>query len=60
MQENSVLLKTAQSLEELARLKSHQQEVRYHSGEVPLSAFLESRIEVLKAQKNTLSTRPGV
>ena len=54
IQEISVLLKNAQSLEELARLKSHQQEVRYHSGEVPLSAFLESRIEVLKAQKNTL------
>ena len=31
-----------------------QQEVRYHSGEVPLSVFLESRNEVLKAQKNTL------
>ena len=54
IQEISVLLKNAQSLEELARLKSHQQEVRYHSGEVPLSAFLESRTEVLKAQKNTL------
>ena len=54
IQESSVVLKNAQSLEELARLKSHQQEVRYHSGEVPLSAFLESRIEVLKAQKNTL------
>ena len=54
-QEFNVLLKTAQSLEELARLKSHQQEVRYHSGEAPLSVFLESRIEVLKAQKDTLS-----
>jgi outer membrane protein TolC len=52
--ETSVLLKTAQSLEELARLKSHQQEVRYHSGEVPLSAFLESRKEILNAQQNTL------
>jgi outer membrane protein TolC len=55
IQEISVLLKNAQALEELARLKSHQQEVRYHSGEVPLSAFLESRIEVLKAQKSTLT-----
>lgn len=54
-QESRVLLKTDQSLEELARLKAHQQEVRYHSGEVPLSAFLESRTEVLKAQKNVLS-----
>jgi outer membrane protein TolC len=54
IQEISVFLKNAQSLEELARLKSHQQEVRYHSGEVPLSAFLESRNEVLRAQKDTL------
>ena len=54
IQEVSILLKSAQSMEELARLKSHQQEVRYHSGEVPLSAFLESRIELLKAQRNTL------
>jgi outer membrane protein TolC len=53
-QENGLVLKNAQSLEELARLRSHQQEVRYHSGEVPLSAFLESRNEVLKAQQNTL------
>ena len=55
MNEFSVAFKSAQSLEELARLKSQQQEVRYHSGEVPLSVFLESRIEVLKAQKTTLS-----
>jgi len=54
IQENSVALKNAQSLEELARLKSHQQEIRYHSGEVPLSVFLESRSEVLKAQKATI------
>jgi len=52
--ENSVVLKNAQFLEELARLKSHQQEVRYHSGEVPLAVFLESRNEVLRAQKDTL------
>jgi outer membrane protein TolC len=55
IQEIGILVKSAQSLEELARLKSRQQEVRYHSGEVPLSAFLESRIELLKAQRNTLS-----
>jgi outer membrane protein TolC len=55
IQEMRVLLKNSQSLEELARLKSNQQEVRYHSGKVPLSAFLESRIEVLKAQKDTLN-----
>jgi outer membrane protein TolC len=54
VQEIGVLLKNAQSLEELARLKAQQQEVRYHSGEVPLSVFLESRIEVLRAQKTTL------
>jgi outer membrane protein TolC len=53
IQEITTLLKNAQSLEELTRLKSHQQEVRYHSGEVPLSAFLESRIELLKAQRDT-------
>ena len=52
--ETSVALKNAQFLEEMARLKSHQQEVRYHSGEVPLAVFLESRTEVLRAQKDTL------
>ena len=54
IQEIGVLLKNAQSMEELARLKAQQQEVRYHSGEVPLSVFLESRVEVLRAQKTTL------
>jgi hypothetical protein len=54
IKEISLGLKNAQSLEELARLKSRQQEVRYHSGEVPLSVFLESRHEVLRAQKETL------
>jgi len=54
IQANSVALKNAQSLEELARLKSQQQEVRYHSGEVPLAAFLDSRNEVLRAKQNTL------
>src|SRR3989339_194858 len=54
IQANSVALKNAQSLEELARLKSQQQEVRYHSGELPLAAFLDSRNEVLRAKQNTL------
>jgi outer membrane protein TolC len=54
IQKTHVELKNAQALEELARLKSHQQEVRYHSGEVPLSVFLESRSEVLRARKNTI------
>jgi outer membrane protein TolC len=54
IQENSVALKNAQSLEEMARLKSQQQEVRYHSGEVTLAAFLDSRSEVLRAKQNTL------
>jgi len=54
IQENNQLLKNSKSLEELARLKSHQQEVRYHSGEVPLSVFLESRSEVLRTRKNTI------
>ena len=52
--ESSAALKNAQSLEEMARLKSQQQEVRYHSGEVPLAAFLDSRSEVLRAKQNTL------
>jgi len=54
IQKARIELKNAQALEELARLKSHQQEVRYHSGEVPLSAFLESRIEVLRTRKNAI------
>jgi outer membrane protein TolC len=49
--EKNVALKNAQSLEELARLKAHQQEVRYQSGEAPLPVFLESRREVLKGQE---------
>jgi outer membrane protein TolC len=49
--EKNVALKNAQSLEELARLKAHQQEVRYQSGEAPLPIFLESRREVLKVQE---------
>jgi outer membrane protein TolC len=52
--EKNVALKNAQSLEELARLKAHQQEIRYQSGEVPLPLFLESRREVLKAQEEVV------
>ncbi len=54
IQEKQVALKNAQAREELARLKAHQQEVRYQSGEAPLSVFLESRKEVLLIQKETV------
>jgi outer membrane protein TolC len=54
IQERGVDLKQAQSREELARLKAHQNEVRYQSGEVPLTTLLESRKEVLVAEKDTL------
>jgi outer membrane protein TolC len=52
--EKQVAVKNAQSLEELARIKAHQQEIRYQSGEVPLPAFLDSRKEVLKVQEETV------
>jgi outer membrane protein TolC len=54
IQEREVTMKNSQSREELARLKAHQKEIRYQSGEAPLSVFLESRQEVLKAQKETV------
>lgn len=54
IQEKDVDLKLAKSREELARLKAHQNEVRYQSGEVPLPALLESRKEVLTTGKETL------
>lgn len=50
----AVALKYSQSKEELARLKAHQDEVRYQSGEVQLPVVLESRSEVLAAQKEML------
>ena len=50
MQEKSVALKNAQALENLARLKAHQNEVRYQSGE-DLTVVLESRREVLSVQE---------
>jgi outer membrane protein TolC len=54
LKEKSVTLKNAQNLESLARLKAHESEVRYQSGEAPLTVVLESRSEVLKAQKESL------
>jgi outer membrane protein TolC len=55
IQQKHVLLKNAQSLEEVARLKAHESEVRYHSGEAPLPILLERRKEVLKAQEEAVS-----
>jgi outer membrane protein TolC len=59
LQANSVALKIAQSKEELVRLKAHQNEVRYQSGEITLPVFLESRKQLLEAQKETLSQSSG-
>jgi len=53
MQEKSVALKNTQALENLARLKARQNEVRYQSGE-NLTVVLESRREVLSVKKETL------
>jgi outer membrane protein TolC len=47
-------LKNAQTLENLARLKAQQNDVRYQSGEAPLTVVLDSRKEVLTIQKDTL------
>jgi outer membrane protein TolC len=54
IQEKEVAMKNAQSREELARLKAHQKEIGYQSGEMPLPELLASRQEVLKAQKKTV------
>jgi outer membrane protein TolC len=54
IQAKGVALKIARSREELARLKARQNEVRYQSGEILLPVFLESRKQVLEAQKDTL------
>lgn len=51
MQDAAMALKTAQSQEELARLKDRQSEIRYHSGSEPLPTFLEGRKGVSEAQK---------
>jgi hypothetical protein len=57
LQAKSVALKMAQSQEELVRLKAHQTEVSYQSGEVTLPASLNSRKQVLEAQMETLKKR---
>ena len=54
IQEDSVTLKNSRTLENLARLKANQNDVRYQSGEAPLTVVLESRKEVLTIQKETL------
>ncbi len=54
IQQARVTLKNSQTLESLARLKAQQNEVRYQSGEAPLTAFLDSRKEILTVQKETL------
>jgi outer membrane protein TolC len=54
IQDKSLALKNSQTLENLARLKGNQNEVRYQSGEAPLTVVLESRKEVLGIQKETL------
>lgn len=57
IQDKKMALKIAQSKEELARLKAHQDEIRYHSGEVRLPVILASRQEVLQAEKDTVEQR---
>lgn len=54
IQENWVALKNAQTREELARLKAHQKEIRYQSGQAPLPILLEGRREVLVTQKDAV------
>lgn len=46
--------KAALDLEELARLKERQGEIRYHSGGEPLSIYLEGRKNLADAQRNML------
>jgi hypothetical protein len=53
MQEKGVVLKNAQAVENLARLKARQNEVRYQSGE-DLTVVLESRREVLSFKREAL------
>jgi hypothetical protein len=54
IQEKSLARKNSHALENLARLKAQQNDVRYQSGEAPLTVILDSRKEVLAAQKETL------
>jgi len=44
--------KSAQTQEELARLKERQSEIRYHSGGEPLAVYLDGRKGLVEAQKN--------
>lgn len=54
IQEDSVTLKNSRTLENLAQLKASQNDIRYQSGEAPLTVVLESRKEVLTIRKDTL------
>jgi outer membrane protein TolC len=54
IQIKSLALKVAKSREELVRLKAHQNELRYQSGEITLPVYLESRKQTLEAEKDTL------
>lgn len=55
IQDKTLVLKNSQALEDLARLKANQNEVRYRSGGVPLNILLDSRKEALATQKETLA-----
>jgi outer membrane protein TolC len=57
IQDKSMSLKIAQSRKELAELKEHQTEIRYHAGEVRLPEVLGSRKVVLAAQKEIVRQR---
>jgi outer membrane protein TolC len=50
-QNAALAVNMAHAQEELARLKAHQNEIRYQSGDVPLPQALEGRKGVLEAQK---------
>jgi outer membrane protein TolC len=54
LQENQLARQNALTMEELARLKAHQKEIRYQSGQAPLPVFLEGRREVLLTQKDAV------
>ena len=49
-----VSLNNAQKMVELTRLKAHQKEVNYQSGQVPLPVVLEARQDVLAAEKQVI------
>jgi hypothetical protein len=54
VQESGLALKNAQTMENLTRLKAHQNDVRYQSGEASLAVVLDSRKDLLKAHKEML------